>query len=193
MRRTSTMLTTLAVTGALVLGGCAQEGEEAGELTVTEEQSETTESEEMKRSAPIAEVTLEPRNESGVTGTAKVKRKDGAHELVVKLDGAGTDEAYMAHVHTGTCGNDAGVALALSDFRAEDGNQKSVTVLETAKVDPTGDHFVQVHRLDGTPVACSNIDLEGIGGSTETAEEWDSSLDTAESDAGQKKSGEADY
>lgn len=174
MRRTGTILTTLAVTGAFVLGACAQEGEEAGELAVTEEERETTALEkertekERTKSAPIAEVTLEPRNESGVTGIAKVKPKNGGHELVVKLDGVGTDQTYMAHVHTGTCESDAGVALALSDFEARDGDQKSVTILETGNIEPTGDHFVQVHRLDGTPVACSNIDLQGIGGTSAT-------------------------
>lgn len=176
MRRHERMVMTLALAGGFVLVSCAdQSGEETGDLSAIGEMEDVetrADTPPVKKAGSAAEIALEPLNESGVTGAVKVKEKEAGHEIAVRLDDATAEDGYVAHVHDGTCDDVGGVVLPLEDFRAaEDGKVKSATRAGDTELDPTANHLVQVHRADGTPVACAPIELgeHGAAGDDEAA------------------------
>lgn len=188
MRRTVTMWIALAATGMLALGSCGGSGGEADEESTVAEQGDGEEIgepdvETNDRTGETPEESgpgyaLQPMNDSGVTGDVVVTRQDGSTRIVVSLDGATGADSYMAHVHDGVCGRDGGVALVLADFRERPGGLTSETVAERRDFEPLGNHFVQVHHADGTPVACTNLDVEPAGGANTASSTSDSRSDT---------------
>lgn len=120
----------LALLLGLASGTAAQEMEEKAEA---EEKAEMT-------------VTLEAKNESGITGKAEIARaaeaeKPHAHEITVNISGAAAG-TYPAHVHRGTCESGGGVATALTSITVEGaGSMASSTTVVTpdqlAAADPS--------------------------------------------------------
>lgn len=128
-------------------------------------------------------VTLEAKNDSGITGTAVLAAAPGAetpdaHTVTLELSGVEAGQTYPAHIHGGTCEEGGGVVAALESVAAE-GQMASATTTITPDqlaMGETGDEptemaaeegeerghgplFIQVHLPDGTPAACGNVPM----------------------------------
>lgn len=129
-------------------------------------------------------VTLESKNDSGITGTAVLAaapeaESPDAHTVTLELSGLEAGQTYPAHIHGGTCDEGGGVVAALESVAAEAEMASATTTItpdqlamgETAD-EPTemaaeeeegeeahGPLFIQVHLPDGTPAACGNVPM----------------------------------
>lgn len=109
----------------------------------------------------VAEVTvsLDPVNESGVSGEATAVH--GTDEVMVVLEVTGLPGAgeFAAHIHSGSCAEGGGVAAPLNPVVATaDGLGTSTTALDADALDHEESHFFQVHSRDGPPIACGDVD-----------------------------------
>lgn len=152
MRRFGTAL--LMVTGlAVAAAACQPEGEEAG---TTDEAAEMEE--KAVDGAPMegVSVTLVPKNESGIAGTAIVRPADSdSLRVQLKLSGLTADQEYPAHVHQGTCDRGGAVQMALQSVAAVADTASSVTTVRDPRIRAAdGDFMIQVHLPDGSPAAC---------------------------------------
>ena len=140
------------LTAGFVLVGCARESDEqTGDMI--EETGITGEVEPQ----PL-EADLSPVNESGITGTATVTRRDNQLAIDLALDGATEGERYVAHVHNGECGNDLGMAAAIGELTVTEGRNRIIGSVDVASLGAGQNHFVQAHRgADDKPVACGNL------------------------------------
>lgn len=151
--------TTLALgTAVLVAAGCEIPEEEAPP-PMDDRPAEQPVPDEPP--AQPAFVPLEPVGDSGVSGEATVIKE--ADEVVVLIEVAGLPEEgeYAAHIHEGSCEEGGPVHVGLNPVAGmADGTGASTTTLDREELngDEPVDGFVQVHALDGAPIACGDID-----------------------------------
>lgn len=146
----------------LVAACGAPEGEDAMadmEETEAETPAETAPAEEMPEAISLA---LETMNESGVTGTATATPEGGSMVVDVQIEGA-PDASLDAHIHGGDCATGGGVLAPLNAIEVTDGSGSSSTTIDAAQVPQEQAAFVQVHGIDGQPIACGNIPGYGSG------------------------------
>jgi uncharacterized protein (DUF305 family) len=136
-----------------------------------------------------AEVTLEPANGSGTTGTATLSKADGGGvKVVLKVSGLpSSGTMYLAHIHPGTCAQEAegelhehgehaekghehggGIEYPLSQVEADsEGHGSSTTTLRETSVDKlfSGEpKHVNVHEAgSGNPPILSCAELKRAG------------------------------
>jgi hypothetical protein len=160
MSRSTRILTALIFTSAFVLGAC-QQGTDEGEMEepITDETGMPDVEDEPGLAEGIpAEVGLEAKAESGITGTATVLPAADGVEVAVDLNGLTAGQTYTSHIHRGTCDDDLGVVAPLEDIAAEGGTARVTTTVGESMLDPTAESlFIQVHGADGTPVACGDV------------------------------------
>lgn len=167
MKRRSTAWTpilVLAAAGLLACGGgdaggtdgAGAEGQAAGQM---EEAGGPAAGE-----ATSTEVSLAPRNESGIRGTATLRHGADTVDVTVRLTGLDSASSYPAHVHSGSCAEGGGVAVGLNAVSSRDSTGMSRTRIPASKLEMEGSYFVQAHLPDGTPAACG--DLPGMGGAS---------------------------
>jgi hypothetical protein len=165
MSRSTRILAALALTGAFVLGAC-QEGTDEGEMAepITDETGMPDVVDEPgldETGALPAEVGLEAKAESGITGTATVMPAADGVEVALDLNGLTAGQTYAAHIHRGTCDDDRGVVAPLDDIAADGETARGTTTIGESMLDPSAESlFIQVHGADGTPVACGDIPAE---------------------------------
>lgn len=172
MKQRSTWLApvvALSVAGLVACGG--GETDDSGQMEAEGQAAgEAAQMEETAGAADSVRVTLAPRNQSGIEGTATVRHMADTVHVTVSLTGLTAGNSYPAHIHQGTCQGGGGVAAGLTSVKAGDGSGMSQTRIPAAKLSMDASYFVQAHLPDGTPAACG--DLPSTGGSG-------SSMDTA--------------
>ncbi len=84
-------------------------------------------------------VTLAPKNDSGISGTAVLRHEvdamgQPAPKVVIDLTGVEAGQSYSAHVHKGTCATGGGVVTALVAVEAQGSMASSTTVLGSDQI-----------------------------------------------------------
>ncbi len=137
-----------------------------------------------KKVGGSAEVSLEPANGSGTTGTATLSKTDGGGvKVLLKVSGLPESaKMYLAHIHPGTCAEEEGggaqhgrshhehgateeIEYPLTPVEPDaEGNGTSTSVLHHVTLEGllSGDpKHVNVHRPgpgEPPPVTCANLD-----------------------------------
>ncbi len=107
-------------------------------------------------------ITLNPRNDSGVSGEAMAMHTAESVVVVVEVNGLPGEGEYAAHIHAGSCEAGGGVAAPLNPVMGlADGTGSSTTTLEADALSADGSYFIMVHGEGGAPIACG--DVEGHG------------------------------
>lgn len=90
----------------------------------------------------------------------------GSDSLTIKLEVLGLEGGteYPAHLHNGTCERGGEVVADLnSPTVASVGLGSSLTALPPDVMQDGQPYFVQVHRPDGTPAACADVENPARG------------------------------
>ena len=106
-------------------------------------------------------VTITALDDSGVTGTATLTQTDDGLVVVVTVDGGLEEGSHANHVHEGTCDDIGGIGEALDNLEAgADGSAPATTTTTDAELSHLIEegHSVAVHSLDGTIIACGDIE-----------------------------------
>lgn len=107
-------------------------------------------------------VALSSKNDSGITGTARILPRGDSLAVKVSLSGLTQGDSYAAHLHNGTCQSGGGVAVGLNPVTGlADGTGTSTKRVAMASLASGQGYFIQAHLPDGTPAACG--DLAGAG------------------------------
>lgn len=166
----TTALVALSFAGLIACGGgeAGDSGQmEAGGQAAEEEAGQM---EEAGAAADSVQITLAPKNESGIEGTATIRHMADTVHVTVRLSGLTSGNSYPAHIHQGTCQEGGGVAAGLTSVKAADGSGGSQTRIPASKLSMDASYFVQAHLPDGTPAACGDVPAQDGGGSgTDTA------------------------
>ncbi|HZD04821.1 MAG TPA: CHRD domain-containing protein [Longimicrobiales bacterium] len=164
MNATRSWLGLLTLVPLTVLAACGapepDEGMETGNepaATPTEEPQAQTPME----SAEAFSITLDQKNESGVTGSATATREGDSVVVDVQVTGVSADGELPAHIHEGTCAEPGSVIAPLTSVQVTGGSGSSTTTLAADQVPADQGTFVQVHDPDGQPIACGDIQGEG--------------------------------
>lgn len=161
MRLRTTWLTPIVALSFVGLAACGGgETDGAGEMEAGAEASGEA------GGASGVQISLAPRNESGIEGTATIRRGADSVRVSVSLMGLESGNSYPAHVHEGSCQEGGGVAAGLTSVEAQDGEGSSETRIPASELSADGSYFVQAHLPDGTPAACGNVPAPGGGSSS---------------------------
>lgn len=153
-------LVALTVTGLIACGGGETGG--SGEMEAGGQASEEAgQMQETSGEADSVRVTLAPRNQSGIEGTATIRHTADTVHVTVSLTGLSSGTSYPAHIHEGTCQGGGGVAAGLTSVKAGDGSGSSETRIPATTLSTDASYFVQAHLPDGTPAACGNLPASG--------------------------------
>jgi hypothetical protein len=169
------LITAVFALGAVACGDDDDDGDGVTAPTATVSEAEPTEPEDGETpadgetpevSAEIAPITMEAVADSGVTGSATmVENAAGGVDVEVTIDGAleypGT---HQSHLHHGNCTDPTGEiheALTSVEAGADGSGSASTTIDPPDKPDfahwLSREHYVAVHALDGTVVACGDV------------------------------------
>lgn len=153
----------LALALVLPLAACA--GEEEPEVGVDDDAFEVEPAPTTGADMGMEPMTisLEPLNESGVTGEVRATHRMDSVTVEVSVQGAPEGE-LPAHIHSGTCDSVGGVVAPLSPVQ---GGQ-STTTLASSQVGENQETVVQVHDPSGQPIACAEMRGHGDMGTTGT-------------------------
>lgn len=169
MRLRTTWLTPIVALSFVGLAACGGgETDGAGEMEAGAEASGEAggQTAETAGGASGVQISLAPRNESGIEGTATIRRGADTVHVSVSLMGLESGNSYPAHVHEGSCQEGGGVAAGLTSVEAQDGEGSSETRIPAGELSADGSYFVQAHLPDGTPAACGNVPAPGGGSSS---------------------------
>ncbi len=115
-------------------------------------------------SAEIADIVLSAFEDSGVSGSASITDSGGNTEVTVTVDAGLEEGSHLNHIHDGTCDDQGDPHVTLTEVAAgADGSAPATTTTEFAEGDPgfahwlEADHYVAVHALDGSVVACGDV------------------------------------
>lgn len=108
-------------------------------------------------------IPLSSKGGSGVAGVAKFDLvgdslpAEAGDSVRVKLmvNGLSVEGEHPAHLHAGSCSGGGGVLVPLGPVTGPSGGASTVRVARSLFTG--GDLFVQVHRPNGTPVACGDL------------------------------------
>lgn len=150
IRATAAFLVPLAMVACAEQGGdqAAMDGEEAAaDRQATEVQA-----------GQATTVPLAPKNDSGITGTARITPRGDSLAVQVNLSGLTEGESYAAHVHEGSCESGGGVAVGLNAVTGRaDGTGTSTKRIAAATLQSGQGYYVQAHLPGGTPAACGDM------------------------------------
>jgi len=111
-------------------------------------------------------VSLSPVGTGTASGEASI-RQDGARVAVqLSLRDAPPQESLAAHIHTGSCAAQGGVAFPLDPVITDgEGLGTSVTFVDAPIATlADGNHYVKAHspgETPGAPIACGDIPRQG--------------------------------
>lgn len=152
IRAAAALLVPLAVTA------CGEQGAEQEAEPPAEAADREMAAEAAGGDADATEITLSPKNDSGITGTARMTSQDGSLTVEVSLSGLAEGQGYATHIHEGTCESGGGVAVGLSPVTGQaDGTGSSTATVALEDLEPGQSHHVQAHLPDGTPAACGDV------------------------------------
>ncbi len=178
MKKHWLLIGTLLVAAALSFGAIAcgddedEDGGAAPTATVAEEEPTATVEEAGTPSAAeeIAPITMNEVAGSGVTGSATITETDtGGTEVVVTIDGAlEYPGSHQSHIHHGNCSDPTGeIHVNLNNVEAGTDGSGTATTEDPEALDGSGppdfshwlarEHYVAVHALDGSVVACGDV------------------------------------
>lgn len=143
--------TSVAILVLFTLAACETRQTETGEM------SEEVEDVGLIEESP-AEIELDAKNESGVTGTLMLEPLDGDIQVEAMLRGADPATAYVWHAHEGTCDTGGPVAIDLGRIEnSPEGVTNGLASVQRSALFEDADYFVQVHSADGAIVACADV------------------------------------
>lgn len=112
------------------------------------------------------DVTLAPKNETGIDGEARLHHHGDSVHVSLRLAGLESGASYPAHIHRGSCQEGGGVAAGLTSVSAVDTTTgTSETTIAAGQLSMDESYFLQAHLPDGTPAACGDVPAHD-GGST---------------------------
>lgn len=135
-------------------------GEQAQQQATTEEQAEepAAETDAGAQAEGQNQLSLQPKNDSGITGTARWQVEGDSVRVMLSLEGLTEGDQYPAHVHRGTCTEGGGVAAALSPVTGQSGGTgESIATVARDNFSSGESYYVQAHLPDGTPATCGNL------------------------------------
>ncbi len=109
-------------------------------------------------------MTLSEVGGSGVSGSVTITDAAGATLVVVTVDGGLEEGTHMNHIHGGSCDDVGSIAVPLTELDAAADGSASATSTITDNPDAElghleeGGHVVAVHALDGSIVACGDVE-----------------------------------
>lgn len=176
-RRTRTFCAALlaaSVAGLVACGGgesgesgaMEDEGQAAGQAGGEAAEMQEADTARAGEAGEAVDVTLAPRNESGVEGRARLHHHGDTLHVTVRLTGLESGNDYPVHIHQGTCAEGGGVAAGLTSVSAGEGTGNSESSVPADELSMDASYFVQAHLPDGTPAACG--DVPGHEGSSDT-------------------------
>jgi len=101
---------------------------------------------------------FEPLGEFIAEGSVTFRRTGDSVTADVLADSHLGPGDYPIHIHAGTCEEGGRVALPLTTMTGGEGGEgTSLTTFQVSELPLDGTYFVQMHRADGTPIACADI------------------------------------
>ena len=110
------------------------------------------------------DATLQPQNNSGVTGTARVQSALAASAVTITISGATANAHHPWHVHTGTCGSGGpivGAANAYPALHVATNGTATATASIGVALNEEQKYHVNVHRSEAelnVIISCGNLD-----------------------------------
>lgn len=144
-----TPLAVVALAGLVACGGGDQQTQAEGE--------QAADTAQQAGEAMGTSFYMRPKNESGVSGEARMARRDEAIQVRMTLSGVASGSTYPVHLHKGRCQTGGGVATGLTKISATDTTATSSVTINAGVLFPDSSYFVQAHLPDGTPAACANV------------------------------------
>lgn len=162
--------TALVLASFVALVACGGGGDQQAQTKTGEEQAAAGQQSQARKQAQrgpgAVTVSLSPKNDSGITGEAKIRRSGESIRVALLLRGLRPEGSYPAHIHKGTCKAGGGVATGLSSVSSNRSKMgTSQTTIDATALSPDSSYFLQAHLPDGTPAACGNIPMEALGSS----------------------------
>jgi hypothetical protein len=104
------------------------------------------------------QVNFEPIGEFIAEGSVTLRRSDDTVTADILADSHLGPGDYPIHIHEGTCEEGGRVVVALATMTGGEGGEgTSVTSFPVTELPLDGTYFVQMHRADGTPIACADF------------------------------------
>jgi len=101
---------------------------------------------------------LEPLGDFIAEGSVTFRRSGESVTADIRADSHLGPGDYPIHVHAGTCEEGGRVALSLTTMMGGEGGEgTSLTTFQVSELPLDGTYFVQMHRADGTPIACADV------------------------------------
>jgi len=101
---------------------------------------------------------FEPLGEFIAEGSVTFRRSGDSVTANVLADSHLGPGDYPIHVHAGSCEEGGRVALPLTTMTGGEGGEgSSLTTFQVSELPLDGTYFVQMHRADGTPIACADV------------------------------------
>ncbi len=113
--------------------------------------------------APVR-VTLDAKNNSGVTGDASLTTVGDSAIVDVRVQGATESGSFPAHIHTGTCDSPGPVQVPLTNLDVANGMGASTTSIKMSDVPQGQPLLIMVHKPSGQPIACGPLNMTGGAG-----------------------------
>lgn len=149
-------LAVLAACGAPEQDQGMEAGNEPAATPTEEPQAETP-----MEAPEVFSIALDPKNESGVTGTATATHDGDSVTVDVQVTGVSAEGELPTHIHEGTCAEPGSVLVPLTSVEVTGGSGSSMTTIATDQLPTDQSTFVQVHDPQGQPIACGDIQHEG--------------------------------
>lgn len=146
-------------------GGGDQQNQTNERETEAPGQVEDTAAVHAEESGQAVDLSLSPKNQSGVSGRARLHQHGDSLHVSLRLTGLDPGASYPAHVHHGTCQTGGGVAVGLNAVSGRDSTGTSSTTFLASTVSPDSAYFLQAHLPEGTPAACGDVPTGAFGSS----------------------------
>lgn len=104
-------------------------------------------------------VTMQPLNNSGISGEATLSEQGGQVQVMVRLTGGQPNATYPGHVHQGTCESLGAAVVPLESVTtdASGSGTSTSTVSQPLGTLANGSHVVNYHGEGGQAVSCGPI------------------------------------
>lgn len=138
-------------------------GEDASDIDATMEMDAGAGTAPVEGAAPAAPapgpvtVNFEPLGDFLAEGAVTIRRDGATIRVDVLADSHLGPGDYPMHIHEGTCEEGGRVVASLTTMTGGEGGEGSTTTTLPAEQLPLdGTYFIQMHQIDGTPIACGD-------------------------------------
>ena len=152
----------------LAVMACAEQDGEQGAMEGEQAGGEQMAAATGQQTAGSTEVALSSKNDSGITGTARLTPRGDSVAVRLSLSGLTEGDGYAAHVHEGSCDSGGGVAVGLNPVTGQADGSGTSTKTVAGSALAGGQRYIQAHLPNGTPAACGDVpaDLGTAGADT---------------------------